>query len=249
MPHSAITGRNRSSARPTARRRRMSPPRGPAPIPGPTCSSNPTRSCGLIVGDRSAAEGGRALRFEPTRNKAASPYRYEIDPDDLLRLTIATDDAGEVFWGIVHSHTGAHQPIWRCSTQTPALTRHRPDQGPGDSWRRRRGRHDPSRAPGRPPWVLSCTGRGRGRWMAVVIATLNGGNPHSSMDARHRACWLEHPRRLRWRCSPGGSAGWRSGRPTSPAWSAASGSSWPSRRPRPVPAGCWATPCRSSSRW
>ena len=65
----------------------------------------PNEACGLIVGDGPAASGGRALRFEPTRNKAASPYRYEIDPDDLLRLTIATDDADEVFWGIVHSHT------------------------------------------------------------------------------------------------------------------------------------------------
>jgi len=68
----------------------------------------PNEMCGLIVGDRPAAEGGRALRFEPTRNKAASPYRYEIDPDDLLRLTIATDDADEAFWAIVHSHT--HTP-------------------------------------------------------------------------------------------------------------------------------------------
>ena len=48
--------------------------------------------------------GGAALRFEPRRNEAASPYRYEIDPDDLLRLTIETDDADEVFWAIVHSH-------------------------------------------------------------------------------------------------------------------------------------------------
>ena len=40
--------------------------------------------------------------------QAASPYRYELDPADLLRLTIATDDADEVFWGIVHSHT--HSP-------------------------------------------------------------------------------------------------------------------------------------------
>jgi proteasome lid subunit RPN8/RPN11 len=68
----------------------------------------PDEACGLIVGDAPAADGGRAVRFEPTRNKAASPYRYEIDPDDLLRLTIATDDADEVFWGIVHSHT--HTP-------------------------------------------------------------------------------------------------------------------------------------------
>jgi [CysO sulfur-carrier protein]-S-L-cysteine hydrolase len=65
----------------------------------------PNEACGLIVGDAAAADSGQAVRFEPTRNKAASPYRYEIDPDDLLRLTIATDDADEVFWGIVHSHT------------------------------------------------------------------------------------------------------------------------------------------------
>ena len=68
----------------------------------------PNEACGLIVGDRPAADGGRALRYAPTRNKAASPYRYEIDPVDLLRLTIETDDADEVFWGIVHSHT--HTP-------------------------------------------------------------------------------------------------------------------------------------------
>ena len=68
----------------------------------------PNEACGLIVGDAPAADGGRALRFEPARNKAASPYRYEIEPQDLLRLTIATDDADEVFWGIVHSHT--HTP-------------------------------------------------------------------------------------------------------------------------------------------
>ena len=68
----------------------------------------PNEACGLIVGDRPAADGGRALRYEPARNKAASPYRYEIEPEDLLRLTIATDDADEVFWGIVHSHT--HTP-------------------------------------------------------------------------------------------------------------------------------------------
>jgi proteasome lid subunit RPN8/RPN11 len=67
-------------------------------------SGDPNEACGLVIGDRPAAEGGVPLRFEPTRNKAASPYRYEIDPDDLLRLTIATDDADEAFWAIVHSH-------------------------------------------------------------------------------------------------------------------------------------------------
>ena len=68
----------------------------------------PNEACGLVVSDRPAAAGGRALRFEATRNAAASPYRYEIHPDDLYRLTVATDDADQVFWGIVHSHT--HTP-------------------------------------------------------------------------------------------------------------------------------------------
>jgi [CysO sulfur-carrier protein]-S-L-cysteine hydrolase len=67
-------------------------------------AEDPNESCGLIVGDRAAAEGGVPLRYEPVRNRAASPYRYEIHPEDLLRLTIATDDADEVFWAIVHSH-------------------------------------------------------------------------------------------------------------------------------------------------
>jgi proteasome lid subunit RPN8/RPN11 len=64
----------------------------------------PNEACGLIVGDRPAADGGRALRFEPTRNKAASPYRYEVDPADLYRVSVAADDADQVIWGIVHSH-------------------------------------------------------------------------------------------------------------------------------------------------
>src|SRR4029079_11317430 len=64
----------------------------------------PSEHGGLLCVVRPAAEGGVPLRYEPVRNRAASPYRYEIHPDDLLRLTIATDDADEVFWAIVHSH-------------------------------------------------------------------------------------------------------------------------------------------------
>lgn len=68
----------------------------------------PNEACGLIIGNTAAAAGGRALRYVATRNEYASPSRYRIDPADLLRLTIETDDADEVFWGIVHSHT--HTP-------------------------------------------------------------------------------------------------------------------------------------------
>lgn len=64
----------------------------------------PNEACGLVIGDRPPAAGGSPLRFEPTRNRAASPYRYEIHPEDLLRLTLETEERGESFWAIVHSH-------------------------------------------------------------------------------------------------------------------------------------------------
>jgi proteasome lid subunit RPN8/RPN11 len=66
---------------------------------------DPNEMCGLILGTAPAAAGGQALSFRATRNAAASPYRYEIDSKDLLRLTIESDDRDEVFWAIVHSHT------------------------------------------------------------------------------------------------------------------------------------------------
>ena len=65
----------------------------------------PNEMCGVIVGDGVAADGGQPVRWEPTRNLAASPLRYEIHPDDLLRLTIEAEEAGNEFWAIVHSHT------------------------------------------------------------------------------------------------------------------------------------------------
>jgi [CysO sulfur-carrier protein]-S-L-cysteine hydrolase len=74
----------------------------------------PNEMCGLIVGDGLPADGGLPLRWEPTRNRAASPMRYDIHPDDLLRLTIATEKADEEFWAIVHSHT--HSPARPSST-------------------------------------------------------------------------------------------------------------------------------------
>ncbi|MBA2702022.1 MAG: M67 family metallopeptidase [Chloroflexi bacterium] len=71
-------------------------------------AEDPNEACGLIIGDRPAGAGGRALRFEATANEAASPYRYEIPPAELYRLSVAVDDADQSFWGIVHSHT--HTP-------------------------------------------------------------------------------------------------------------------------------------------
>jgi proteasome lid subunit RPN8/RPN11 len=67
----------------------------------------PNEGCGLVIGDRAAADGGRAIRWLPLPNPAASPYRYELDPDDLLRVTIEAEARGEELWAIVHSHVAS----------------------------------------------------------------------------------------------------------------------------------------------
>ncbi|MDP2350834.1 MAG: Mov34/MPN/PAD-1 family protein, partial [Chloroflexota bacterium] len=53
----------------------------------------PNEACGLVVGSGPAVAGGVALRYEACRNADASPVRYTIDSDDLIRLAIAVDDA------------------------------------------------------------------------------------------------------------------------------------------------------------
>ena len=66
----------------------------------------PLEACGIVIG-----RGGEPLRFVPTANAAASPTRYEIDPRDLLRITLDIEAAGEAIWGIFHSHpTSAAYP-------------------------------------------------------------------------------------------------------------------------------------------
>ncbi len=88
---------------------------GPASVPLPRLIAEaieaqaraeaPLEACGLIAGSSSAATGGVALRYLACRNAASSPIRrYVVHPDDLLRVTVETDNADEVIWGIVHSH-------------------------------------------------------------------------------------------------------------------------------------------------
>ena len=76
----------------------------------------PLEACGLIVGTDPASAGGVPLRFVACRNALASRSRFSVHPDDLSRVTIEADDAGEVVWGIVHSHP--HSPAVPSSTDT-----------------------------------------------------------------------------------------------------------------------------------
>jgi [CysO sulfur-carrier protein]-S-L-cysteine hydrolase len=74
----------------------------------------PNEACGLLSGDLGA---GRATAFHPARNEDASPLRYTVHPDDLVRIVLGIEDAGEDLVAIFHSHT--HTPA------VPSATDHR----------------------------------------------------------------------------------------------------------------------------
>lgn len=62
-------------------------------------AEHPLEACGLLAGRE-----GAALRFYPARNALQSPTRYDLDPRDLLRVTMDIEARGEELWGIFHSH-------------------------------------------------------------------------------------------------------------------------------------------------
>lgn len=62
----------------------------------------PNEACGLLAGDLAA---GRATTFHPARNAEASPLRYNVHADDLVRIVFGIEDAGDDLVAIVHSHT------------------------------------------------------------------------------------------------------------------------------------------------
>lgn len=79
----------------------------------------PNEACGLLSGDLAA---GRAVAFHPARNAERSPLRYNVHPDDLLRILFEIEDSGEELVAIFHSHT--HTPA------VPSATDHRTAQYP-----------------------------------------------------------------------------------------------------------------------
>jgi proteasome lid subunit RPN8/RPN11 len=60
----------------------------------------PNECCGMI-----AARDGQAVRVYRARNAAASPLRYDIDSEDILRVTNEIDEQGLALGAIYHSHT------------------------------------------------------------------------------------------------------------------------------------------------
>ena len=59
----------------------------------------PNEACGILGG-----LDGRATRFFPAINGQASPYFYDIDAQDLLRIVLEIEGADEDIVAIYHSH-------------------------------------------------------------------------------------------------------------------------------------------------
>lgn len=60
----------------------------------------PNECCGMVAG-----HNGRASEVHRARNAFASPLRYEVHPQDQLRITMEIEERGEEIAAIYHSHT------------------------------------------------------------------------------------------------------------------------------------------------
>ncbi len=97
----------------------------------------PNEACGVLV-----LRDGQALRYEPGRNAAASPYRFELElPPDVWFLE---DDGYEL--AVFHSHLSSPPRPSRTDVENIGLWEGRPyvilSLGTGElrSWRIRDGR-------------------------------------------------------------------------------------------------------------
>jgi [CysO sulfur-carrier protein]-S-L-cysteine hydrolase len=62
----------------------------------------PNECCGIIAG-----KDGRATKLFRAKNSEASPYRYNVDPKDLLQIFRECEDNDWTFLAIYHSHTAS----------------------------------------------------------------------------------------------------------------------------------------------
>ncbi len=62
----------------------------------------PNEACGMLN-----ARDGEVVATHRVTNRAASPYRYEMEPLEQLKLERARDDSGEDLFAIYHSHVAS----------------------------------------------------------------------------------------------------------------------------------------------
>jgi proteasome lid subunit RPN8/RPN11 len=78
----------------------------------------PNEACGLIL-----FRGGRAVQYEAGRNKAASPYRFELEFDDP-EVWFAEDEGYEL--AVFHSHPASAARPSRTDVENIGLWERKP---------------------------------------------------------------------------------------------------------------------------
>ena len=63
----------------------------------------PNEACALLGGDGAT---GTVTSLHLARNRLASPYRFDVEPEDLVRTLHDIEAAGEALVAIFHSHPG-----------------------------------------------------------------------------------------------------------------------------------------------
>lgn len=63
-----------------------------------------SRASGALPDEGASGAAPLSLRYYPARNVAVPPDRYEIDPNDLLRVLTDAEATGGTLWGLFHSH-------------------------------------------------------------------------------------------------------------------------------------------------
>ena len=76
---------------------------------------NPNECCGLLAGS-----GNSVQKLYRMTNTAHSPYRYNMDPQELLETLKEMDDNGWNLLSIYHSHT--HSPAYPSDTDVRMAT-------------------------------------------------------------------------------------------------------------------------------
>ncbi len=64
----------------------------------------PHEACGLLAGRRA---DGRITAFHPARNEHACALRFSVHPEDLVRIVLGMEAAGEELVAVFHSHVGS----------------------------------------------------------------------------------------------------------------------------------------------
>ena len=62
----------------------------------------PNEACGMVH----AQDGAPVAAYRVT-NTAASPYRYDMHPIEMMRLEAQRDESGEALFAIYHSHVAS----------------------------------------------------------------------------------------------------------------------------------------------